>query len=198
MSTSKNYFIHDSSIIDSNVKIGEGSKIWHWCHISENVKIGKNCILGQNTFIGPNVSIGDNCKIQNNVSIYEGLIISNNVFIGPSVVFTNVINPRSFIERKDQFMETNIKDGVSIGANATIICGVTLGKYCLIGAASVITKSVIDYSIVYGNPAKQKGWISRAGIKLNIPIKGDKINDICHLSKKKYYLKNNILSEIEI
>ena len=139
-------FIHSSSIIDDDVEVGSGSKIWHWCHISKNATIGKNCILGQNTFVGPNVQIGDNCKIQNNVSIYEGLIISNNVFVGPSVVFTNVINPRALIERKQEFKKTIVNEGVSIGANSTIVCGIELGKFSFIGAASVVTKSVSNFS----------------------------------------------------
>ena len=191
-------FIHSSSIIDDDVEVGSGSKIWHWCHISKNATIGKNCILGQNTFVGPNVQIGDNCKIQNNVSIYEGLIISNNVFIGPSVVFTNVINPRALIERKQEFKKTIVNEGVSIGANSTIVCGIELGKFSFIGAASVVTKSVSNFSLVYGNPAKHKGWISRAGIKLNLPEIGNGISSVCLKSNKKYILKKDLLLEIEI
>ena len=191
-------FIHSSSIIDDDVEVGSGSKIWHWCHISKNATIGKNCILGQNTFVGPNVQIGDNCKIQNNVSIYEGLIISNNVFIGPSVVFTNVINPRALIERKQEFKKTIVNEGVSIGANSTIVCGIELGKFSFIGAASVVTKSVSNFSLVYGNPAKHKGWISRAGIKLNLPEIGNGISSVCLKSNKKYILQKDLLLEIEI
>ncbi len=191
-------FIHSSSIIDDDVEVGSGSKIWHWCHISKNATIGKNCILGQNTFVGPNVQIGDNCKIQNNVSIYEGLIISNNVFIGPSVVFTNVINPRALIERKQEFKKTIINEGVSIGANSTIVCGIELGKFSFIGAASVVTKSVSNFSLVYGNPAKHKGWISRAGIKLNLPEIGNDLSSVCIESNKKYILKKDLLLETEL
>lgn len=191
-------FIHSSSIIDDDVEVGSGSKIWHWCHISKNATIGKNCILGQNTFVGPNVQIGDNCKIQNNVSIYEGLIISNNVFIGPSVVFTNVINPRALIERKQEFKKTIVNEGVSIGANSTIVCGIELGKFSFIGAASVVTKSVSNFSLVYGNPAIHKGWISRAGIKLNLPEIGNGLSSVCIESNKKYILKKDLLLETEL
>ena len=190
--------IHETSIIDENVSIGNSTKVWHWCHISKNAKIGKNCILGQNSFIGPNVFIGDNCKIQNNVSIYEGLIISDNVFIGPSVVFTNVINPRAFIERKQEFKKTIVNEGVSIGANSTIVCGVELGKFSFIGAASVVTKNVSNFSLVYGSPAKHKGWISRAGIKLNLPEIGNGLSSICIKSNKKYILQKDLLLETEI
>ena len=191
-------FIHSSSIIDDHVEVGSGSKIWHWCHISKNATIGKNCILGQNTFVGPNVQIGDNCKIQNNVSIYEGLVISKNVFIGPSVVFTNVINPRAYIERKQEFKKTIVNEGVSIGANSTIVCGIELGKLSFIGAASVVTKSVLNFSLVYGNPAKHKGWISRAGIKLKLPETGSGLSSVCLKSNKKYILQKDLLLETEI
>ena len=179
------------SRLDLGVKYGIG-------HISKNATIGKNCILGQNTFVGPNVQIGDNCKIQNNVSIYEGLIISNNVFVGPSVVFTNVINPRALIERKQEFKKTIVNEGVSIGANSTIVCGIELGKFSFIGAASVVTKSVSNFSLVYGNPAKHKGWISRAGIKLNLPEIGNGLSSVCIESNKKYILKKDLLLETEL
>ena len=190
-----NFFIHSSSIIDENVEIGKDTKIWHWCHISKNVKIGKNCIFGQNTFIGSNVTIGDNCKIQNNVSIYDGLEIANNVFIGPSVVFTNIINPRSDIERKKEFKRTIIQEGVSIGANSTIICGIKLNNYCFVGAGSVVTKDVKSFSLVYGNPAVHKGWFSRSGLKLDLPPYGNNLNAKCNYSGKFYTLKDDILME---
>ena len=150
-----NYYVHESSYIDDNVDIGSGTKIWHFSHILSNVKIGKNCSIGQNVVIGPNVTIGNNCKIQNNVSIYDGLIIEDDVFLGPSCVFTNVINPRSSIERKEEFQETLLKKGCSVGANATIICGNAIGSYSLIGAGSVVVKSVKKNTIVVGNPAKK-------------------------------------------
>ena len=160
------FFIHKSSLIDEEVSIGEDTKIWHFCHILKGVKIGKACSVGQNCMIGPNVYIGNGCKIQNNVSIYEGVTCEDDVFIGPSVVFTNVINPRSFIIRKKEYRPTLLKKGCSVGANATIICGCTIGKYAMIGAGSVVTKNVADFSLVVGNPAKQIGWVDQSGNRL--------------------------------
>lgn len=157
------FYIHESSIVDKNVKIGKGSKIWHWCHISKNSKIGKDCVIGQNVFIGENVAIGDNVKIQNNVSLYDGVIIEDDVFLGPSCVFTNVLNPRAFINKKKKFEKTLVKKGSTIGANSTIICGLTIGSYSFIGAGSVVTKNVLNYRLVYGNPAKNKAWVSKNG-----------------------------------
>lgn len=157
------FYKHATAIIDTPEKIGEGTKIWHFTHVSENAVIGKNCILGQNVFIGKNVKIGDRVKIQNNVSVFEGVEVESDVFIGPSVVFTNVINPRAFIERKEEFRKTLIKKGASIGANATIICGNTIGEYAMVGAGSVITKSVEDNELWYGNPAEKKGAVNKEG-----------------------------------
>lgn len=161
-----NYFIHQSSYIDDNVSIGINTKIWHFSHILSNTKIGANCSFGQNCVVGPNVVIGNNVKVQNNISIYEGVEVEDDVFIGPSVVFTNVINPRSFIVRKQEYKKTRLKRGVSIGANATIICGNTLGQYAFIGAGTVVTKDVPDFGLVVGNPGRQVGWVSKAGHKL--------------------------------
>ena len=158
-----NFFVHPSSIIDENVKIGNGTQIWHFCHISKGVTIGENCSLGQNVFIGQNVKIGNGVKIQNNVSVYEGVEIEADVFIGPSVVFTNIINPRAFINRKTEFLKTVIGKGASIGANTTIICGNKIGKYALIGAGSVITKTVNDFELWFGNPAVKKGIVDKEG-----------------------------------
>jgi UDP-2-acetamido-3-amino-2,3-dideoxy-glucuronate N-acetyltransferase len=166
-----NFFIHESSYIDGNVFIGERTKVWHFSHIQEGAIIGKNCTIGQNVNIAPNVIIGDNVKIQNNVSVYTGVTVEDDVFIGPSVVFTNVINPRSFIERKDKFKKTLIEKGSSIGANATIICGVIIGSYSFIGAGSVVTKDILSYAICYGVSAKRKGWICECGNKLSRMIK---------------------------
>lgn len=158
-----NYYKHPTAVIDSPDNIGEGSKIWHFSHISENVTIGENCIIGQNVFIGKNVKIGDRVKIQNNVSVFEGVELQDDVFVGPSVVFTNVINPRSFIERKSEFKLTLVKRGASIGANATIVCGNTIGEYAMIGAGAVLTKSVSDFELWYGNPAEKKGKVNKNG-----------------------------------
>ncbi|WP_299396388.1 acyltransferase [uncultured Gelidibacter sp.] len=160
------FFVHESSYIDANVIIGAHTKVWHFSHILSNSVIGKNCSFGQNCVVGPNVRIGNNVKVQNNISIYEGVEIEDDVFIGPSVVFTNVINPRSFIVRKQEFKETFIKRGASIGANSTIICGNIIGQYALIGAGTVVTKDVPDYALIIGNPGYQVGWVSKAGHKL--------------------------------
>ena len=157
------YFAHESSYIDEEVEIGEDTKIWHFCHIQSGAKIGKNCTLGHNVYVGPGVIIGNNVKIQNNVSIYNGVIIEDDVFLGPSMVFTNVLSPRAFIEQKDNFKSTFVRRGSTIGANATIICGHTIGMYALVGAGSVVTKDVPEYSVHIGVPAKQKGTIKENG-----------------------------------
>ncbi len=159
------YFIHESSYVDEGAEIGEGTKVWHFTHVMGGAKIGKNCVLGQNVNVSRKVKIGNNVKIQNNVSLYDGVIIEDGVFCGPSCVFTNVFNPRATIERKEEFMATLIKEGATIGANATIVCGVTLGKYCFIGAGAVVTKDVPDYALVYGNPATQHGKMDEEGRK---------------------------------
>jgi len=163
------YFVHESSYVDEGAEIGEGTKIWHFCHIMSGAKIGKNCSLGQNVNIGSRAIIGDGVKIQNNVSVYDDVIIEDDVFCGPSCVFTNVINPRAFVERKDEYKKTLIKKGASIGANATIVCGVTIGDYALVGAGSVITKDVPAYALVYGNPARVQGLVNEDGYKLSMP-----------------------------
>ena len=160
------YYIHETSILDPNTKVGKGSSIWHFCHISEGASIGENCSLGQNVFIGKNVKIGNGVKIQNNVSIFDGVEIKDDVFIGPSVVFTNVLSPRAFINRKSEFLKTIVEKGASIGANNTIICGNNIGEYALIGAGSVLTKSVGDFELWFGNPAKKKGLVNKNGEKI--------------------------------
>ncbi|MEB3429101.1 acyltransferase [Citroniella saccharovorans] len=162
------YFVHESSYVDEGSEIGEGTKIWHFSHIMTGAKIGKNCNLGQNVVISPNVIIGDNCKIQNNVSVYTGVEVEKNCFLGPSCVFTNVINPRSFIERKDEYKKTLLKEGSSLGANSTIVCGTTIGKYALVAAGAVVTKDVFDYEIVGGVPAKRIGFACVCGNTLKI------------------------------
>lgn len=160
------YFVHESSYVDEDVDIGDGTKIWHFSHIMSGSRIGENCNIGQNVVISPECVIGNNVKIQNNVSIYTGVIIEDDVFLGPSMVFTNVINPRSHINRKHEYLTTLVKRGATIGANATIICGVTLGNYCFIGAGSVVTKDAPDYGLCYGNPARLHGWICQCGVQL--------------------------------
>lgn len=180
-------FIHSSSFVDANVCIGDNTKIWHFCHILQNTTIGESCSFGQNCTIGPNVSIGKNCRVQNNVSIFEGVKCEDDVFIGPSVVFTNIKNPRAFITRRNEYLPTLLKKGCSIGANTTIICGNTIGKYALIGAGSVITKNVKNYALMLGNPAKQVGWVDKSGQKLLfINQKAFSQYEQCF-----YYLKND-------
>jgi len=192
-----NIFIHETSIIDENVKIGTNTKIWHWSHVSEGAEIGENCTIGQNVFIGKNVKIGNNCKIQNNVSVFQNVVLEDDVFCGPSMVFTNVLNPRAAIERKDAFRDTIVKRGVSIGANATIICGNTLGAYSMIGAGAVVSKSTKDFSLLIGIPAKQIGWISAYGERLALPLSGNG-EYICSNQNVKYILEENILSYEEL
>lgn len=188
-----NYFVHESSYVDDGVEIGDNTKIWHFSHIQSGAKIGKDCVLGQNVNVAPDVSIGNNVKIQNNVSVYTGVQIEDDVFLGPSMVFTNIINPRSEVNRKDEFAPTLIKKGVSIGANATIVCGVTIGKYAFIGAGSVITKNVCDYELWYGVPAKRKGWMCVCGERLNeINITMNRF-DCCIACGKTYEYSNGVL-----
>ena len=159
----KNYYTHPSSYIDDRVTIGTNTKIWHFCHILPNTTIGKNCSFGQNCVVGPNVTIGNGVKAQNNISIYEGVEIEDDVFLGPSMVFTNVINPRAFIQRKNEFKKTLLKKGCSIGANATIVCGVTIGEYAMIGSGAVVNKDVKPYALMVGVPARQIGWVGKSG-----------------------------------
>jgi UDP-2-acetamido-3-amino-2,3-dideoxy-glucuronate N-acetyltransferase len=182
------FTIHPTAIIDEGAIIGEGSRIWHFCHLMPGCKIGEDCIIGQNVFIDNNVIIGNGVKVQNNVSIYNGVVIEQDVFIGPSAVFTNVINPRSFIERKNEFKKTIIRKGATIGANATILCGITIGEYAFIGAGSVVTKNVKPYSLVYGSPAAPKGWVSKMGYKLNFNDNGEAT---CISSGEQYVLKQD-------
>ncbi|HZY83021.1 MAG TPA: acyltransferase [Cyclobacteriaceae bacterium] len=181
------FFAHPTAVIDDGTTIGEGTKIWHFCHIMPNSVIGENCNIGQNVVISPGVVLGRNVKVQNNVSIYTGVICEDDVFLGPSMVFTNVINPRSAVNRKDQYMKTVVKRGASIGANATIICGNDIGAFAFIGAGAVVTKAVPDYALVVGNPARQTGWMSEFGH----PLKFDKEGyAICEESQQKYFLNN--------
>ena len=160
------YTVHPSSFVDDGCEIGEGTKIWHFCHIMPRARIGRRCNIGQNVVVSPDVVIGDNAKIQNNVSIYTGVILEDDVFCGPSMVFTNVVNPRSHVSRKDEYRQTLVKRGASIGANATVVCGHTIGRYAFIGAGAVVTRDVPDYALVVGNPGRVAGWMCECGVKL--------------------------------
>ena len=188
-----NYFAHETAVIDDNCSIGNGTKIWHFSHIMSNCTIGNKCNLGQNVVVSPDVVLGNNVKVQNNISIYTGVICEDDVFLGPSMVFTNVINPRSAVIRKDEYKTTIVKKGASIGANATIICGNNIGEYALIGAGSVVTKEILPYALVVGNPSKQIGWISEYGHRLTFDANG---MASCPESNEKYELKNNRVQKI--
>lgn len=183
----KNYFVHESSYVDDNVKIGDGTKIWHFSHVMSNSEMGKNCNIGQNVVISPGVKLGNGVKIQNNVSVYTGVICEDDVFLGPSCVFTNVINPRSFIERKAEYKDTIIATGASVGANVTIVCGNNIGKYALIGAGAVVTKNIPDYALVMGNPARIKGYVCKCGEKLAFDDNNNGTCSACGL----HYIKDN-------
>ena len=185
---SKDYFVHESSYIDEPCEIGKGTKIWHFSHLMPGCSLGDNCNIGQNVVISPNVILGNNVKIQNNVSVYTGVECEEDVFLGPSMVFTNVINPRSGVNRRDAYLKTIVKKGASIGANATIVCGNTIGQYAFIGAGAVVTKEIPDYALVVGNPAKQVGWISEFGHRL---IFDDASFARCPESNERYKLSNN-------
>lgn len=187
------FFAHKTAVIDEGSEIGSGTKIWHFSHIMPNSKIGANCNIGQNVVVSPRVILGKNVKAQNNVSIYSGVICEDNVFLGPSMVFTNILNPRSAIVRKDEYVETIVRQGASIGANATIICGNEIGEFALIGAGTVVTKPVKPYALVVGNPSKQIGWVSEYGHRLSFDENGFAT---CKESKEKYQLKNAIVEKI--
>jgi len=183
------FYIHPSSILSKDSKVGNGAKIWQFCHIFGKSNIGDNSILGQNVMVGPNVTVGSNCKIQNNVSLYNGILIENNVFCGPSCVFTNVKTPRAFIDRSNEFSETVVREGASIGANATIVCGIEIGKYSMIAAGAVVTKDVNPFSLVMGIPAKHIGWVSKVGERLDKGL-------ICKRTGQKYEERDKNLYEI--
>jgi UDP-2-acetamido-3-amino-2,3-dideoxy-glucuronate N-acetyltransferase len=187
------YTAHPTAVIDDGCEIGEGTKIWHFSHIMANCKIGKKCNLGQNVVVSPEVVLGTNVKVQNNVSIYTGVVCEDDVFLGPSMVFTNVTNPRSAVNRRGQYAKTLVKKGASIGANATVVCGNDIGKYAFIGAGAVVTKSVPDYALVIGNPARQTGWMSEFGHKLKFDASGIAV---CEESKEKYKLDKGIVTKI--
>lgn len=182
------YFAHPTAVIDVDSRIGKGTKIWHFCHVSSHCQLGENCNLGQNVFIAPRVILGKNVKVQNNVSIYEGVTCDDDVFLGPSMVFTNVTNPRSAVNRKGLYAKTHVGKGATIGANATIVCGHDIGNYAFIGAGTVVTKTVSDYALVVGNPARQIGWMSEFGHRLEFDKNG---KAICQQSGEQYQLTNN-------
>ncbi|MFW5657908.1 MAG: acyltransferase [Bacteroidota bacterium] len=187
------YFAHETAVIDEGCSIGKGTKIWHFSHVMQDSTIGENCNIGQNVVVSPGVILGKNVKVQNNVSIYTGVICEDDVFLGPSMVFTNIVNPRSAVVRKEQYVKTIVKKGASIGANATIVCGHDIGEYAFIGAGAVVTKNVKPYALVVGNPAIQKGWMSEFGHQLVFDQDGIAI---CPESKEKYKLENNMVNKL--
>jgi len=190
------YKVHPTAIVDEGAQIGEGSSVWHWVHVCSGAKIGKRVTLGQNVFVGNKVIIRDQCKIQNNVSIYENVELEDGVFCGPSMVFTNVINPRSLIDRKNEYKNTLIRKGATLGANCTIVCGVTVGEYAFVGAGAVVNKNIKAYALVVGVPAKQIGWMSEYGEKIPLPLKG-KGEYVCVTTKKIYRLNNDEMRVIQ-
>jgi UDP-2-acetamido-3-amino-2,3-dideoxy-glucuronate N-acetyltransferase len=188
------FFVHPSAIVDEGCAIGAGVKIWHFSHIMSNCNIGENCNIGQNVVVSPEVILGKNVKVQNNVSIYTGVVCEDDVFLGPSMVFTNVINPRSAVNRRGQYSRTTVKRGASIGANATIVCGHDIGRFAFIGAGAVVTKHVPDYALVVGNPAKQMGWMSEYGHKLKFDKEG---HAVCPESNEKYQLQDGVVIKLD-
>lgn len=191
-----NHYQHPSAIVDEGAQIGEGSRVWHFVHICGGAIIGKGVSLGQNVFVGNNVMIGDQCKIQNNVSVYDNVTLEEGVFCGPSMVFTNVYNPRSLIERKDQYRDTLVKKGATLGANCTIVCGVKIGEYAFVGAGAVINKNVPAYALMVGVPARQIGWMSETGERLELPLKGSE-EVICPQTGARYVLADEQLSKVD-
>jgi UDP-2-acetamido-3-amino-2,3-dideoxy-glucuronate N-acetyltransferase len=188
-----NYSKHETAIVDEGACIGEGTRVWHWVHVCSKAVIGNKCSLGQNVFVGNSVSIGNNVKIQNNVSVYDNVTLEDDVFCGPSMVFTNVYNPRSAVTRKDEYRDTLVKRGATLGANCTIVCGVTIGEYAFVGAGSVINKNVLPFALMVGVPARQIGWMSRFGERVELPLKGDGAYTCPHTGDV-YVLKNGVVS----
>lgn len=190
MAVSHSAFVHESAYIDDGVDIGDGTKIWHFVHVLKNTRIGRGCVLGQNVMAGPDVTMGDNCKIQNNVALYEGVNLADDVFCGPSCVFTNVLTPRAFVERKDEFRDTPVGRGATIGANATIVCGNSLGEYCMVAAGAVVTHDVPAYALVAGVPARRIGWVSREGERLDETL-------VCPRTGERYEEVNGALQQMK-
>jgi UDP-2-acetamido-3-amino-2,3-dideoxy-glucuronate N-acetyltransferase len=193
MEKTQEVYIHESSYVDEGAEIGEGTKIWHFGHVMPGARIGRNCNIGQNVFIASDTVIGNSVKIQNNVSVYTGVILEDDVFLGPSMVFTNVVNPRSYINRKGEYQITIVKQGATIGANATIVCGVTLGKYAFVGAGAVVTHDVPDYALVYGAPARLQGWMCQCGKRLSFSKNGDDETASCPECDSQYIKKGQAL-----
>lgn len=189
------FFIHPTAIVDEGAQIGTGSRVWHWTHVCGNARIGAGVSLGQNVFVGNNVVIGNQCKVQNNVSVYDNVTLEDGVFCGPSMVFTNVYNPRSLVERKSEYRNTVVKKGATLGANCTIVCGITIGEFAFIGAGSVVNKDVPAYALMVGVPAKQIGWMSEYGEKLDLPLNGE-TQTTCPYTSQIYQLKNNTCQRI--
>ena len=195
MKTNINYWSHESAIIDDGATLGEGTKVWHFSHVCSGATIGEGCSLGQNVFIGNRVVIGSHCKIQNNVSVYDNVTLEDDVFCGPSMVFTNVYNPRAAIIRKEEYRNTLVHQGATLGANCTVVCGVTIGHYAFIGAGAVVNKDVPDYALMVGVPARQIGWMSEYGEQLDLPLNGQE-EAICPYTKQRYRLNGNQLEQI--
>jgi len=190
------YFVHDTSIVDTGATIGRNTKIWHWCHISSSAKIGENCVLGQNVYVGPGVEIGNGVKIQNNVSVFEGVTLEDEVFCGPSMVFTNVLNPRSGVNKKSEFKKTLVRHGATLGANCTIVCGNTIGAFAFIGAGSVINRGVKNYALMVGVPGEQIGWVTELGDRAALPLSGNTVF-VCPVTQTQYQLKNDQVRKID-
>ena len=183
------YFRHESAIIDEGATIGAGSRVWHFVHVCAGASVGRNVVLGQNVFVAAGAVIGDRCKVQNNVSIYDGVVLEEDVFVGPSAVFTNVVNPRAEVERKSEYLQTRVGTGATLGANCTIVCGVTIGRYAFVGAGTVVTRDVLDHALVTGVPARQAGWMSRHGEKLDLSLDGSG-EAACPVTRERYVLED--------